>query len=378
MEFSWTPEQESFRREVRDFIQETLPDNWWSRVPGEEPYSAVTLEFCRKLGAKGWLTPHWPVEYGGGGDTSPWRAAIMNEELWSNGEPRGSQYMNTNWIGPAIIAHGTEWQKQHFLPPITRGEALWCQGFSEPSAGSDLAAMKTSAVRDGDDYIINGEKIWTSYARGAQYCFLLARTDPKTSGGDGISIFLVPTKAPGFTIVPINGILDIHVTHHMTFENVHVPASSRLGPENAGWAIIRDALADERVGSPRHIRAAVILDNVVAQAHRDGRLSLAALRQAAHARAVCRAARIFVYRIRQLRAGGDAGAEAYLARCAIVNAERAVAEVAADLAGPEGLISGSLADGEYRTSLIAGLGGGSYETQLNLVARLWLKLPKAS
>ena len=378
MEFSWTPEQESFRREVRDFIQETLPDNWWSRVPGEEPYSAVTLEFCRKLGAKGWLTPHWPVEYGGGGDTSPWRAAIMNEELWSNGEPRGSQYMNTNWIGPAIIAHGSEWQKQHFLPPITRGEALWCQGFSEPSAGSDLAAMKTSAVRDGDDYIINGEKIWTSYARGAQYCFLLARTDPKTSGGDGISIFLVPTKAPGFTIVPINGILDIHVTHHMTFENVRVPASSRLGPENAGWAIIRDALADERVGSPRHIRAAVILDNVVAQAHRDGRLSLAALRQAAHARAVCRAARIFVYRIRQLRAGGDAGAEAYLARCAIVNAERAVAEVAADLAGPEGLISGSLADGEYRTSLIAGLGGGSYETQLNLVARLWLKLPKAS
>jgi alkylation response protein AidB-like acyl-CoA dehydrogenase len=378
MEFSWTPEQESFRRELRDFIKETLPENWWSRVPGEEPYSAVTLEFCRKLGAKGWLTPHWPIEYGGGGDTSPWRAAIMNEELWSSGEPRGSQYMNTNWIGPAIIAHGTEWQKQHFLPPITRGEALWCQGFSEPGAGSDLAAMKTSAVRDGDEYIINGEKIWTSYARGAQYCFLLARTDPTTSGGNGISIFLVSTKTPGFTIVPINGILDIHITHHMTFENVHVPATSRLGPENAGWAIIRDALADERVGSPRHIRAAVILDNVVAQAHRDGRLSLAALRQAAHAKAVCRAARIFVYRIRQLRAGGDAGAEAYLARCAIVNAERAVAEVAADLAGPEGLISGSLADGEYRTTLIAGLGGGSYETQLNLVARLWLKLPKAS
>ena len=377
MEFSWTPDQENFRREVRAFIKETLPENWWSRVPGEEPYSEVTLEFCRKLGAKGWLTPHWPVEYGGGGDTSPWRAAILNEELWSNGEPRGSQYMNTNWIGPAIIAHGTDWQKQHFLPPITRGEALWCQGFSEPGAGSDLAAMKTSAVRDGEDYIINGVKIWTSYARGARHCFLLARTDPKTQGGNGISIFLVPTKTPGFTIVPINGILDIHVTHRMTFDNVRVPAASRLGPENAGWGIIRDALADERVGSPRHIRAAVILDNVVAQAHRDGRLSPAALRQAAHARAVCRAARIFVYRVRQLRAANDVGAEAYLARCAIVNAERAVAEVAADLAGPEGLISGSLADGEYRTALIAGLGGGSYETQLNLVARLWLKLPKA-
>jgi alkylation response protein AidB-like acyl-CoA dehydrogenase len=377
MEFSWTPEQEEFRHEVRAFIKETLPPDWWSRVPGEEPYSKVTLDFCRKLGARGWLTPHWPVQYGGGGDTSPWRAAILNEELWSNGEPRGSQYMNSNWIGPAIIANGTDEQKQRFLPPITRGEALWCQGFSEPGAGSDLASLKTSAVRQGDEYAINGEKIWTSYASGAQYCFLLARTDPSTRGGEGISIFLVPTDTPGFTVVPINGILDIHVTHHMKFNNLHVPASSRLGPENAGWSIIRDALSDERVGSPRHIRAAVILENIVAQARRDGRLSLAAMRQAAHARAVCHAARILVYRIRQLRAAGDPGAEAYLARCAIVNAERAVAEVAADLAGPEGLISGSLADGEYRTSLIAGLGGGSYETQLNLVARLWLKLPKA-
>lgn len=377
MEFSWTPEQESFRREVRVFINENLPPQWWSRVPGEEPYSEVTLNFCRRLGAKGWLTPHWPVAYGGGGDNSPWRAAIMNEEMWSNGEPRGSQYMNTNWIGPAIIGNGTEEQKRQLLPPIARGEALWCQGFSEPGAGSDLASMKTSSVREGNDYIINGEKIWTSYARGAQYCFLLVRTDHNSTGSNGISIFLVPTQTAGFKIVPIKGILDIHVTHHMTFENMRVPSTSRLGPENEGWSIIRDALADERVGSPRHIRAAVILENVVAQARRTGRLSQAALRQAAHARAVCRAARIFVYRIRQLRAAGDPGAEAYLARCAIVNAERAVAEIVTDLAGPEGFVSGSLADGEYRTALIAGLGGGSYETQLNLVARLWLKLPKA-
>jgi alkylation response protein AidB-like acyl-CoA dehydrogenase len=377
MEFGWSKEQADFREEVREFIDDNLPADWWSRVPGEEPYSDVTLEFCRRLGAKGWLTPHWPVEYGGAGDTSPWRAAILNEELWSHGEPRGSQYMNSNWVGPAIIANGSEDQKRRFLPSITRGEALWCQGFSEQGAGSDLASMKTSAVRQGDHYVINGEKIWTSYAKGAHFCFLLARTNRNTTDGSGISIFLVPTNAPGFTIVPIKGILDVHVTHILTFDNVRVPIADRLGAENAGWSIIRDALSDERVGTPRHIRAGVILENVVADARRKGRLTRAALREAAHARAVCRAARIFVYKIRQSRASGDAGPEAYVARCAIVNAERAVADVAANLAGPEGLISGSLSDGEFRTTLIAGLGGGSYEMQLNLIARLWLRLPKA-
>jgi alkylation response protein AidB-like acyl-CoA dehydrogenase len=324
------------------------------------------------------LTPQWPVEYGGAGDESPWRAVILNEELWSNGEPRGSQYMNSNWIGPAIIANGSEDQKRRFLPPITKGEALWCQGFSEQGAGSDLASMKTAAVRDGDHYVINGEKIWTSYAKGAGYCFLLARTNPDTVDGTGISIFLVPTNAPGFKIVPIDGVLDIHITHLLTFENVRVPVADRLGPENAGWSIIREALSDERVGTPRHIRAGLILESIVADAQRKGRLTQAALREAAHARSVCRAARIFVYKIRQSRVSGDAGPEAYVARCAIVNAERAVAEVAANLAGPEGLTSGSLADGEFRTTLIAGLGGGSYEMQLNLIARLWLRLPKAA
>jgi len=379
MEFGWSQEQTKFRAEVRAFINATLPPEWWTKVPGEEPYSEITLGFCKQLGAKGWLMPHWPVEYGGAGDASPWRYAILNEELWSHGEPRGSQYMNTNYIGPAIISYGTDDQKRRFLPSITAGEALWCQGFSERTAGSDLAALKTSAIRDGDDYVINGEKIWTSYAKGAHHCFLLARTDPATTGSEGISIFLVPTSSPGFTIVPVNGILDIHVTHVMTFENVRVSAKNRLGGENEGWSIIREALADERIGSPRHVRAAVLLDEIIERARNEGKLSQAALREAAHARAACRAAKIFAYKVRHTRAlTGDAGPGAYIAKCITVTAERAVAEVAANVAGPNGLISGSLADGEFRTALVAGLGGGSYEVQLNLIARLWLKLPKAA
>jgi alkylation response protein AidB-like acyl-CoA dehydrogenase len=378
VEFGWSAEEEAFREAVRDFIRENLPEGWRTRVPGDEPYSDVTMNFCRKLAEKGWFAPHWPKAFGGGGDLSPWRFAILTEELWAAGEPRGSQYMNVNWIGPAIIAAGTEDQKRRFLPRIAAGEMLWCQGFSEPEAGSDLAALRTSARRDGDDYVIDGEKIWTSYAPGAHYCFLLARTSDEATGGGGISIFLTPMDAPGVGVKVIPTMLGIHEVHHLTFDNVRVSADDRLGEENAGWGLIRDALADERVGTPRHMRATAVLDSVVAQAQRQGRLSEADLSSIAQARAACAAARLMAYRFRQMRSSDPIEGEAYVARSAIVRAERAVAEVSANLGGADGLTKGSLHDGEFRTSLIAGLGGGAYEIQLNLIARLWLHLPKAA
>lgn len=379
MDFAWSAEEQAFRAEVQAFVRENLPQDWWSRVPGEEPYSELTLEFCRKLAAKGWFAPHWPKEYGGGGDASPWRFVILSEELWAVGEPRGSQYMNVNWVGPAVISAGTAEQKARLLPQIASGDMLWCQGFSEVEAGSDLAAMQTSAVRDGDDYIINGEKIWTSYAKKAHCCFLLARTDPDSAAGGGISVFLVPMSSPGVTVEAIPTMLDIHAVHRMTFKDVRVSVDDRLGEENAGWTVIREALSRERVGTPRHIRAEGLLDTMMAEAGRHFELDRTVLLEAANARAACRAARLLTYRVRQLsKDGGDPGAEAYVARVAIVNAERAVAEVASNLAGMAGLESGAHADGEFRTALIAGLGGGSYEMQLNLIARLWLNLPKAA
>jgi alkylation response protein AidB-like acyl-CoA dehydrogenase len=164
----------------------------------------------------------------------------------------------------------------------------------------------------------------------------------------------------------------------MTFDGVRVSAADRLGPEGGGWPVVRDALVNERVGAPRHIRAARVLDEVVQAARTAGRLDAAGLRAAGEARAVCVAARALVHKVRQMGATGDPGALAYLARAAVVQAERAVAEVAAELAGPDDIRAGALTDGEFRTALIAGLGGGSYEMQLNLTARLWLKLPKAA
>src|SRR6201985_550393 len=251
MDFTWSEDDADFRSELRTFVEDELPARWRDLIPGEEPASDFTLDFCRKLGERGWLTPHWPVEYGGT-DASPWQFIILGEELWSAGEPRGSQYMNVNWIGPAILAAGTAEQEDYHLRRITGGDVTWCQGFSEQGAGTDLANMQTSAVRDGDFYVVNGEKVWTSYAQEAEFCFLLARTDPGSAGNKGISIFLVPTATPGFTIERIPSVLDVHEFNRLTFSGMRIPASYRLGPENDAWRVIREALAHERIGGPRY------------------------------------------------------------------------------------------------------------------------------
>ena len=164
MEFDWSEDDVRFRRELRDFLDDALPGNWEeiSRGgPGSEAQADFSRGFCSRLAERGWLTQSWPRAYGGS-NASPWRHATLGEEMWRIGEPRGPQYMNVNWIGPAIMQHGSEEQKALHLPKISAGEVLWCQGFSEPEAGSDLVALRTAAARDGDDYVVNGSKIWTS------------------------------------------------------------------------------------------------------------------------------------------------------------------------------------------------------------------------
>jgi alkylation response protein AidB-like acyl-CoA dehydrogenase len=377
MEFGWSRAERQFRAALREFIGTRVGAAASGLVPGEEPYSAANLTFCAQLAGKGWLVPHWPARYGGS-DASPWMFAILSEELWAAGEPRGSQYMNVNWIGPAIIAAGTDAQREEHLTRIAAGNVLWCQGFSEINAGSDLRAMETFARREGDHYIITGEKVWTSYASRAEFCFLLARTQRDEHSKGSISIFLVPMRTPGIRVEVIPSMLDVHEIHRLTFDQVVVPATARLGAENMGWPIIRDALSDERVGTPRYARAEIVLDQLMATAVAQGQhISREMQLAAARARAACRAARLMSYQSRQQRAqGSGASADAYLGRVAIVRAEREVAAVALALTGEDCLVKGSLADGEVRTAMIAGLGGGSYEMQLNLIARLWLSLPK--
>jgi alkylation response protein AidB-like acyl-CoA dehydrogenase len=373
VEFGWQEEDARFRGEVRDFVRDELPARWRDLIPGEEPASDFTLDFCRKLGERGWLTPHWPVEYGGT-DASPWQFIILGEELWSAGEPRGSQYMNVNWIGPAIINAGTAEQRDYHLKRISAGEVFWCQGFSERDAGTDLANMQTTAIRVGDEYVINGEKMWTSYAAEAEFCFLLARSDPDSVGNRGISVFLVPTDSPGFTIEPIPSVLDIHEYNRLTFDNVRVPVSARLGEENDGWRVVREALSHERIGGPRYARAAMVTERLRVLAEERGWLRRDGIQtRLAEAEAACEAARLLVYRAIHVRSEKrPEDLEVSLARVAIVRCERLVAEVALELFEAESIELGSIGNSQLKTSMIAGLGGGSVEVQLNAIARAML------
>jgi alkylation response protein AidB-like acyl-CoA dehydrogenase len=381
MEFSWADEDLAFRKEVRAFLETALADRWHGPVThlGSKENIAWSFEFCGLLAERGWLTPHWPVEYGGN-DASPWQHAILGEELWSVGEPRGPQYMNVNWIGPSIMGNGTDEQKQQHLPPIAAGKVIWCQGFSEPDAGSDLVSLRTRAVRDGDEYVVDGHKIWTSYADVAEWCYLLTRTSTDGPRHDGITVLLVRTDTPGFQVRKIPGVVGEHSFNEIWLDDVRVPAANRLGPEGGGWKVVREALSYERVGAPRWARAAVILDEVARWAQArclldDPRIS----EQMGEARAACEAARMLCYKVIDERVAGlPPSANANVARAAMVEAERRVGKVVTRVMGMEGLAYGSPADHQRRKSMAAGLAAGSYEMQLNLIARMHLGLPSGS
>ena len=197
MDFAWSPDDEAFRRELRAFLDARLPADWEALSkdgPGSDAQAAFAREFCPRLAERGWLAPHWPREYGGR-DATAWQHAILGEEMWRRGEPRSSQYMNVNWIGPTLMRFGSDAQKALHLPAIAAGRVFWCQGFSEPEAGSDLAALRTLALRDGEDYVVNGSKLWTSYVNHADYCFLVVRSDPASKRRQGISRTSIPGRS---------------------------------------------------------------------------------------------------------------------------------------------------------------------------------------
>ena len=376
MEFGWSDDDLAFRAELRAFLAETLPPDWDEIAkggPGSDEQVAFSRRFCPALAARGWLVQHWPPAYGGR-DASPWRHAILGEELWARGEPRGPQYMNVNWIGPAIMRYGSDEQKRALLPPIARGEAFWCQGFSEPEAGSDLVALRTQALRDGDDYVVNGSKIWTSYANHAQHCFLLVRTDPDSKRHHGITVLLMRMDLPGVVVREIPSVVGERYFHEVFLTDVRVPVACRLGPEGEGWEVVTYALQYERVGAARYARAALTLDALAARAPLDDPTVQEKL---GTARAACEAARLLTYQVIDQRVHGlPPSADTNVARVAGTLAERAVSDLALELFGPEATEYGSFADAHFRLAMTAGVAVGTTEVNLNLVASRLLGLPR--
>jgi alkylation response protein AidB-like acyl-CoA dehydrogenase len=378
MDFTWTPDEQAFRQRLRDFLSATLPEDWErfsQHGPASPALTAYARDFCGQLAEQDLLTPHWPVEIGGQG-LDPWHQTILAEEMWIAGEPRGGQYMNVNWVGPTLIKYGSEEQKARYLPPITSGQALWCQGFSEPGSGSDLASLRTRADTDGNEYVINGQKIWTSYAGLADTCFLLARTSEDRKRG--ISIFLVPMDTPGITVRQIPSLIGEGDIHEVFFDNVRVPASALFGGEGQAWEIIAYSLVNERLGIPRYALARAALDRAVAVLQERGDWTAEAVKiAAAQCAALCEAARTASYAIVTRRAGGEqVGAESSSARFATVMAERRVCEFITEYL-PE-----ALADAHpylkmhHQRGIVAGIAAGAAEIQLNIISDQVLGLPR--
>ena len=250
MDFRFTEDEEAFRREVRQWLKYEIPQRWIELDPGiweetEESW-ALAREFQRKLGQKGWLAPAYPKEYGGL-ELSHMKRLVLSEELAYNRTPISiEEEITVNWVGPTIMLFGTEKQKKDYLTKIARGEIIFCLGYSEPNAGSDLASLQTRAVETGDEYVINGQKTWCSYGHLADYCWLAARTDPGASRHEGISILIVDMKAPGITVRPLINILDRHSFNEVFFDDVHIPKENLVGQKNKGWYQLVMALDFER------------------------------------------------------------------------------------------------------------------------------------
>jgi alkylation response protein AidB-like acyl-CoA dehydrogenase len=383
MEFGWSKAEQTHRERVRGVLARELPADWEEIAvhgPGSDAQTEYSRHFCKVLADEGLLIPHWPADQGGE-DLDVWRQFILGEEVWAAGEPRGPQYMNVNWVGPVLMRYGTQGQLDRYLPPIRTGNAIWCQGFSEPSAGSDLAALRTSAVPAEGGYHVTGAKIWTSYAGHADTCFLLARIPPREGGPEGkagIVILLTDMASPGIQVKRIPALIGEGDIHEVFFDDVFVPETDRLGAEGQAWEIINFALQNERVGIPRYEFSHRTLDRAVATLKASGRWRDPVVRdRAARALMECEAARMLVYKVVDGKAQGrPPDAFGAVARGAVVRADNSVNNFMTEFL-PEGLLGADpLQQAHHQRAIAAGIASGAAEIQLNIAAQRWLQLPK--
>ncbi|MFB4295116.1 acyl-CoA dehydrogenase family protein [Actinomadura sp. NTSP31] len=370
----------SLRGELRRLVAEHVPADFLGAFTDDPADLETAQRFCRVLAEQDMLCLAWPEEFGGRG-ASVWEQTVVREEMWAHHEPRGAQYMGVNWVGPAIMKHGTPEQRSRHLPAIARGEVIWCQGFSEPDSGSDLASLRTAARREGDGWSVTGQKIWTSYARMAQWCFLLARTSTRERKQHGLTVFLVPMSAPGIEVRPIPAMLGPHHLNEVFFDGLRVTEADVLGEVDQGWALVQEVLAFERVGIARYARCERLL---LAAPHVLGG-QWEALPEELHARWArmlvhCRRARMLAYRVIALQdAGAVSPPDAAAYRIAVTRLDQESAEVLMDirglamLSGPDGDWFRAEVEDHWRYSQASTIASGSIEMQRILLARSLLK-----
>jgi alkylation response protein AidB-like acyl-CoA dehydrogenase len=398
--FADSPEEAAFRKEVREFIQNECPEplkgvnrrmgGGEGGVFGAPEFAEAMRTWRQRLAKRGWIAPAWPKEYGGAGMTHI-QQFIFNMELAEARVPPGSGGIAIGMAGPTIIVHGTEEQQRENLPGILSGEVQWCQLWSEPGAGSDLASLQTRAVRDGDEFVINGQKIWTSGAQNAQRGIMLARTNPDAPKHRGITFFIVDMKTPGITVSPLTQMTGAQGFNQVFFDNVRVPARNVVGEVDRGWYVNTTTLDFERssigqnVGTKHHVRDLVDWAN---EALKDGtsmirRNPLVRL-ELADRMVEAQVALMLSFRVADMQNRGMIpNHEASMGKMFSTELSQRVARTEMKLIGLYGTLmggprsprNGAFSRG-YLGAVSATIAGGTSEIQRNIIAQRGLGLPR--
>ncbi|MBI5946535.1 MAG: acyl-CoA dehydrogenase family protein [Chloroflexi bacterium] len=384
MEFRLSPAQEALRVEVRDWLRDNVTPDIEGFFYAEEEEPEKLRAFNKRMAAKGWIAPSWPAEYGGMALGSV-EQLVFGEEMAYARAPSGGRGPAVGYAGPTIMMYGTPEQKRRHLPGITNWDAVWCQGFSEPGSGSDLASLQTTAVRDGDDWVLNGTKIWTSHGHYADWMYLLARTDPEVPKHKGISYFLLDLKSPGVSFQPLLNIAGRKGFGQFFFDGVRMPAESLLGEVNRGWYLATTTLDLERsnianTGAPRRA-----IDDLCAFLRDTGTAAEVHRTRVADLAVSVRVASMLSYRVASILAsGGVPNQEASLLKLFLSELDQRIANSGLHALG----MAGALMPGSphaklqaqfaltYLTTVPRTIAGGTSEIQRNIIATRGLGLPR--
>jgi alkylation response protein AidB-like acyl-CoA dehydrogenase len=385
VDFRFSPAQERFRSEVREFVAR----EWGDRTASSTLHGADDdewqhqIRFRHALAARGWLTRAWPSQWGGE-DADQVDQAIYREELALAGAPDADQGVDR--VGPTLMLFGNEEQKERFLPRISKAEIFWCQGFSEPGSGSDLASLETRAILDGDSYIVNGQKIWTSNAHRADWIFLLTRTDPNAPKHRGISFLLVDMRSPGITVQPLINIAGGHGFNQVFFDNVRVPRENLVGEENRGWYIAATTLDFERSGINRIAGGTKILYDLIDYARERPEIRSPAVRnRLAELKIEFDLGRILAYRVAWMQSRKlIPNYEASMSKLFGTEMQQRLANFAVNTLGLHGQLApeshaarlGGRFEQYYLLSTSLTIAAGTSEIQRNIMATRGLGLPR--
>ena len=378
MDLTFSERETAFRDELRAWFA--------ANDPGPEPVHAEDLQFAwrrdfqRRLYDGGWAAPHWPVQYGGRGATLT-ESAIYFEELGRARAPLPANVLGLLLGGPTLMSWGTDEQKDRFLGPILSGEEIWCQGFSEPEAGSDLAALKSRAVRDGDDWVVTGQKVWTSGAQHAKWCMLVARTDAEAAKHKGLTYFLMDMEQDAVQVRPLRQITGESEFNELFIEGARIPGDHVIGGVGNGWKVALTTLMNERAGLAffLQVRLRRLLDDLIEEAAARGLLDddvVADRLGDLHVRTEL--LRLTAYRgLTAIEKYGQPGPEGSLTKWMWSDANQRLAQLAADVLGPEALVAGSRWGYELLRARGNSIEGGTTEILKNIVAERVLGLPRA-